>query len=525
MSRHVTRTVVSIMAAATTLTATACKARKGTNAGSNLRGATYIYTIEGSQIRSAIGPDGRVSFYIEANGQQEIVTSMDDSPEAQPFLARQNAAGHWVIEWYGVPIGEKRGDDTEICGERFGYQDICDAIFIQRPADQPAANNVLSIGFLEKGRMMFPAGGETVSKSGKSNPRAKFDDDSARGITVDISQHAMPQVHQRNTGTCLYNSTTGIIEWYRNLNGKTAERLSAPDVLARLASLDRAAESQTINDVNKHLDGVAPDQYLPTQTVYDQNPNDFMSAYNYSRQMAPTVASKRVRVPGIKGTVLFMHQEPAAGVRNQNFASAADMAKVRDWLVNKRRPVHFFHLYANTTIWHAVIALGWDDARGLVLIKDSLGGSNYLGTWRTVAEMQRGGYGAVGTMEATASTDDLARIPDPATNNPLNNPGTGTPGPDSPSPQAMNFKAALVAIDGYDYLFVYSKNRASRVEILDGAGNWLPLDIAYIPQPGWQTIGAIWVNRDWRARVTSFNARAVINGRYESVTLPLRDKR
>ncbi len=119
-----------------------CKKNSQTRAPASLRGVTYIYTIDGSQVRSSVNADGSVSFHIDAGGRAEPVTPMDDGPDAVPFLATPKSTDTrlitWLITWHGVPIGEKRGDDTEICGDRFGYGDICEAIFVQRPADQPS---------------------------------------------------------------------------------------------------------------------------------------------------------------------------------------------------------------------------------------------------------------------------------------------------------------------------------------------------------------------------------------------------
>lgn len=327
------------------LAITACKTTSSAKIGSGLRGVTYIYTIDKSSIRSQLTPDQTVRFYFDVAGKYEPIVSLDDSATAEPFRSEIKSENHWVITWHGVAIGENRAGDTEICGERFGYADICDAIFVQRPANEPNANNVLSIGFLERGRALFgtPTGNFQSKSGGGALPRVTSSTVAKAGSSgpteVDLSADALAQINQHNTGTCLYNSTTGIIEWYRNRKNKTRERLSAPDVLARLAVIDDIGEAKALKSVNQTLGGVVPDQFLGTQSVYDNYSSDFTSAFNYASRMAPGLASRRAAIPQISSTVLFMHQEPANGIRNQKFASNDDMAKVRDWLVNKKRPV------------------------------------------------------------------------------------------------------------------------------------------------------------------------------------------
>lgn len=519
LSSRETSLTLALLASVFLATFTSCKKPVNSRATGSLRGVTYIYTIDGSQIRSAINADGSVRFYIEAGGRAETVVPMDDRPDAARFMAIKKSADTWIISWHGVPVGEKRGEDTEICGDRFGYGDICEAIFVQRPAELPDANNFVSIGLLERGRALFQANSPTGKSTSK---RATAKDEKPGATQVDISAGAMPQIHQRNTGTCLYNSTTGIIEWYRNLQTRSHQRLSAPDVLARLGAYEQIGESTAIANVNPVLGGVVPDEYLPTQDFYNANSANFSGAYKNATQAAQAVADKRVAIPQITGTILFMRQEPSNGIRNQNFATPEDMAQVREWLVTKRRPVHFFHLYGNTTIWHAVIALGWDDARQLILIKDSLGGSDYLATWRTVAEMQRGGYGAVGTMEAenqgspsNLPSGDAVRIPN----------AVDSGNSDAPGSLAGGMRAVLAGNRGSDYLYVFSPQPVTSLQILDGSGQWLPMDMGFPGQPGWPSIGAIWVNPAWRMLVTSFSVRALMGGTWQVVTVPLTDKR
>ena len=508
--------------ATTVMMATSCRQRKPTSGNAGLRGMTFLSTIDGSQIKSEIAPDNSVTFYIEINGQKEPVAPMDDSPTRELFFAKARSTDVWEITWRNVVIGEKRGDITEICGEKFGHADICEAIFVQRPANEPGANNTLILGLLEKGLEQIHEP-ELSSKSKKIKNK-----DSTRNSNTDISGYAMAQINQRNTGTCLYNSTTGIIEWYRNKQNNIHERLSAPDVLARLSSDDSIGEKLALMNSRKNLGGVVPDSYLKTQNIYDSNPNTFTDALNSSRRQASVLASTRVDIPDITTTILFMHQEPASNIRNNTFATSDDMQKVRDWLVNKQRPVHLFHLYGNTTIWHAVIALGWDDSRGLILIKDSLGGTNYLGTWRSIADMQRGAYGAIGTMEAEGTNtgdNDSVRIPDSNSNSGPNSGSSSSSSSGSNSVERVTFKSSLAMSRARDYLYIYSNRKVTSLEIQDIYGRWLPLDINYIPQAGWSSIGAIWVDESWRRARTDVAVRAIINGYYYTATVLLDDKR
>ena len=502
--------LIVAIAMAHAVTVSSCKQRDADD-HSSLENVNYVYTIPGSEVKSKLAEDQTVQFFIVANGVEEPVLTIADSDPQERFSAIVQDQDHFKISWHGVIIGERRGERTEICGEQFGYQTICEATFVQRPAGDLKSPNTLLLGLTDLTI--------TPPRYLGESPSMNLSEESApKSATADLSKYAMNQISQRGTATCLYNSATGIIEWYRNKSENIHERLSAPDVLARLPG---RGEKRIIDESDETLNGVLPDALLPTQGTYDRY-NSFSSAKNYAKPIASKYASSRVKFPAITGTTLFMHQEPANGRRNGTYASSGDMQKVREWLMVKKRPVHFFHYYGETRIWHAVIALGWDDGRKLILIKDSLGGTSNRGSWRSIADMQRKGYGAVGTMEANSSSSDS---PD-SNNNPNDNPNDDQTSSTSTLPSEGTKLVTVMQKQGQrDNMYVYSSKRASKIEIQDTKGKWQELDITVEPQKGWPTIGKAWTEALWRETKNEVNVRILINGQSTIATVPLSNKR
>jgi hypothetical protein len=491
------------------LLAASCGTRTDAGKKSSFNGLSYTLTIEGSEVKSHIESGNTVAFYFLVNGREEQVKTIEETAGGSIFSAISETPDTYKIKWHNVIIGESRSGKTEICGEKFGYQDICEATFVQRPANEQSAPNTLLLGLLDKGLQSA----ERVSGSEQLN---LSDGDTKESTSVDLSGYAMNQINQGGTGTCLYNSTSGIIEWYRNKANNVRERLSAPDVIVRHGD---AGENKIIDQSDEVLKGILPDEYLPTQKTYDTY-KSWSSAKAYAKPISSKYASNRIKFPALTGNVLFMHQQPANGIRNNKFASADDMKKVREWLMVKQRPVHFFHYYGKTSIWHAVIALGWDDSRKMILIKDSLGGTSSRGTWRSVTDMQRKGYGAVGTMESESNNSDRPnQDPNTPSNNPI--PADNT----APAPTDVKFYTIMQASAGRDYLYVYSSKKASKIEIQDTKGVWQPTTAVSSTQASWPTIGRAWVEPIWRTSQTEVNVRALIDGKAVTSKLPLNDKR
>jgi hypothetical protein len=513
---------------------TACRKRSEEPIRSSLRGISYIYTIPGSSVKSDINEKNQVSFYIDIQGAREPVVSVDDAYKNGSVKGLKTADNMWHIQWMGVTIGEKRGADTEICGPRFGYSEICDATFIQRTPNSRNGKNLLILGLLDKGLEQMPVASAQASSSKGlklTDTITKSDD-----TFVDIAKFATNEVNQNGTGTCLYNSTTGIVEWYRNQASGKIERLSAPYFLAKLFEESFTGEVGAVNETS-NMKNAAPDDLLPTQQTYNQF-TAFQPAYQYSKQQADQIdQSKKVVIPAIKGTKLFMLSQPAMGEFGAQGVSDEQMNSVYGWLKAKKTPVHLFHYYYNTGIWHAVMALGWDDQRQLIKIKDSLSQSGKNGQWRSIASYQAMSYGAVGTEASDSSTNSTS---DSSQQNPItsttstgsqqtppsntsNNSGNQGSTP-SPQPQSNNSLVSeldwLAVIQGSN-MYVYISKDVSDVSIRGYGDQWLTMPYSYVPQPGLKTIRGIYINRaSWNVH-TTVDVRVIYKGQYVAARVPI----
>ncbi len=511
-----------------TVMATNCRKRSDPPTHAGLRGISFIATIPGSSVNADIDSQNRVTFYINVQGRKEPVLSVDNAYSEGSIKGVKVSENLWRIEWMGVTIGEKRGEQSEICGPKFGYSEICDATFIQRNAQSKNGKNLLILGFLDKGFAQVTPGSANNSANEGLNLTTTNNDS-----FVDIAGHATTEINQNGTGTCLYNSTTGIIEWYRNKASGKVERLSAPYVLAKLFESSYTGEVGAVN-ATKQMARVVPDTVFPTQETYNQF-TAFQSVYDYSQQKAEQIkVDQTIKIPALKGTQLFMLSLPGLGDFGAQGASQQQMNGVRDWLLTRKTPVHFFHYYYDTGIWHAVMALGWDDQRQLIKIKDSLSQSGRNGQWRSIASYQAMAYGAVGTESTDSSTtgdnSSTTQNQSGSTNStPQNGGGTSstnptTPSTSSPTPTSNSSLLSelnwLAVIQG-SMMYVYVSKDVSDVSIRVAGNKWLPLPNNYVAQPGIPTIRGIYINRPTWDTHTTVDVRVIYKGQYVAAQVPL----
>lgn len=508
-----------------------CRKRGDLPEKSALRGISYIYTIPGSSVKADIDQNSHVNFYIEIQGEREKVVSVDDAYSDGSVRGVKIGEKHWRIQWMGVTIGERRGDDTEICGPKFGYASICDATFIQRSPNAKNSKNLLILGLLDKGLEQMPVTGNVRPKSDGLNLTT-----TTNNTFIDIGNFATTEINQNGTGTCLYNSTTGIIEWYRNRASGKLERLSAPYVLAKLFENSFTGEVGAVNATTT-MKKAAPDPLLPTQETYNQF-TAFQSVYDYAKQRSQNISTGQVlSIPSLKGTKLFMLSQPSMGDFGAQGASQDQMNAVRNWLLTKKTPVHFFHYYYDTGIWHAVMALGWDDRRQLIKIKDSLSQSGMNGQWKSIASYQAMAYGAVGTESTDSSTNNNQ---DTASNNQssttssdldinqstTSSTSTGPTTPTRPStttPAISELLAELnwLAVIQGSMMYVYVSKDVSDVSIRVAGNKWLAMPNSYAAQPGIPTIRGIFINRPTWDSQSSVDVRVIYKGQYVAAKVPI----
>lgn len=487
MVRMQTVTFISLML----LIGTSCKVQRGakpTN-GARLASVSVISTIDGSKVTGRVlnpsqsGQERVAFFFVTPNGREEDITVKDEL-----IVRRDQSTKKFVVSWQGAEIGgaAENGDKLEICGPTYQKNDVCDVTYVQ--AGKPGEPHLMIIGM----RSDYYIESYGVADTGMTAQSSAFQLD--RTIDrVDISAPATTEINQGSTATCLYNSTTGIAEWYRNLSLGRNERLSAIDMLARLDQVNGAAVGEVgAAQGLTRLGGVVPDQVLPTQQSYQQY-QDFNSVYQFALSKAPTLGSQRTQIPAVQGTTLFMRSQPAKGSSGSPGVTDAEMLKVREWLFTYKRPVHFFAYYGS--VWHAIIALGWDDTRGLILIKDSLQESGQKAQWKSIKTYQSVAYGAVGTREAERIENNSGSNNDKPDDEPTKptQPPTGTP----PAGDAT-VSMALAKESGQWRMYLYSRKYASYMAILGANNYWYYADRFYAEQSSWKTIGSVPVAEGWK---------------------------
>lgn len=565
---HFTRPVIVSLTTVTALwlvvALTSCRQTKNKYQGKGrLASVSVVRRIPGSEVIGKIlNPEdpnkARAAFFFKVGNSEEEINFQYE------FKFAKNQEKGFFALWKGYPIGEAHADGSGLTICSGSYELVCDVTYIQ---DWPPHKNHLMLLGLLPSFYNEKYGTPSVDL----NPTSSYALDQYTD-RIDISGPATTEINQGNTGTCLYNSTAGIIEWYLNLQSGRNDRLSAIDLLSRLDNDGQAGESGAINRTAS-LGGIVPDEVLPTQQTYNQYP-DFYSVYNYSEAVVPGLRANRTRIPRIGGTVLFMRSQPAKGSPGPPGVSSEEMQKVRQWLFENKRPVHLFAYYSS--IWHAIIALGWDDTNGMILIKDSLKESGQKAQWKSISVYQPIIYGAVGTRELDPIAGNYGNRNYGYGNNSGgnygysnnigrnfgygnnaggnygygNNPGgnygygnnagsnygygnygygnnaggnyaNGTFNPRSNGPLAT----VLGREEGLLRLYLYSQRPATSMAILGSDNRWYSSDRFYPKQPGWETIGSILVSEGWKNRNSVRVKVRFQDGTEANLDLPLDDKR
>lgn len=203
---------------------------------------------------------------------------------------------------------------------------------------------------------------------------------------VDLSAFAQPQISQRSTGTCLFNSSTGILEILAAMEGSQGLETSVPDFsepfMVKFMSQKGSRHNTIVEGVN--VSGVVDDSVLSRHDLYKKGKR-FSSV-----KKAPMPAGWQMEVQELAGEVV---SEPIfwlkKRVRNWRGRMVTRKRRIReaefeqmiDWLQTHQRPIQLHHYVGR--IWHVVILLGYNPETKEVLIKDSLGNENLKGTWRS----------------------------------------------------------------------------------------------------------------------------------------------
>lgn len=285
-------------------------------------------------------------------------------------------------------------DTYQIAGETFDFP--CDAVFYHSPegarSKQPPS-------------MMLSLANIIDAKNGDRMPRATqqlaLSQEDGR---VDLSQWAQNQIDQYNTSTCLYNSTTGILEWFASRMSGQQENLAELDVLGRLETTAEEPEIHAWENANK-LQYVVRENVVNTDQSYREK-NDFSDVWNWARTQASQWAQgSRVDLNfRLQGTTLYWY-----GRNNIKRTTHEDTEKIAQWLLTKETPVHLFAMYGQ--IWHAIMVTGYDKSSDSFFVKDSLGNTNLKGKWYPRSFIADNSYGAVGISSSDGQSTQTASTP------------------------------------------------------------------------------------------------------------------
>ncbi len=246
----------------------------------------------------------------------------------------------------------------------------CDALFLH--TDQPPAPGA-----------RFPA---IIGVAETATLRAS----STREV-VDLREHALRQINQYGTGTCYFNSSAGILEWYYHQQTGEVLNISEPALVGSytIGEIGDIGDYDILEKTNS-LPGAIADAYLPVKSYYTESAGYEDVEQEASQAVRGLSKSKRVDLPfSLELTSLFWYGKWQSG-----HTTEADYQRAVRWVTSKAQPVHLQHVVSG--YWHAVIMLGYNPGTGEVLIKDSLGNTNLKATWRTKQWFMDTTYGAAG---------------------------------------------------------------------------------------------------------------------------------
>jgi len=319
---------------------------------------------------------GVVTFWYARDGERVPYEKQYDGD----VLAREAGEGLyqlWLERGRSLPpveLGYLDHGTLSICGSfeiagqarAFG----CEALFLHSalpPAD--GSRFPLIIGTSE--------GGSLRSRSGSA--------------VIDLREFARPQINQYGTGTCYFNSSAGILEWFYQQQTGNALDISEPALLGSytLGEIGDIGDYDLLQQTNQ-LPGAISDRLMPVRGYYTEDAGYEDVEGRASQEVAALPKSSRVDLPfALKLTNLFWYGRWQSGQ-----TSEADFQRAVNWVSTREQPVHLQHVVSG--YWHAVILLGYNPASGEVLIKDSLGNTNLKATWRTKKWFLDTTYGAVG---------------------------------------------------------------------------------------------------------------------------------
>jgi uncharacterized protein YjdB len=346
-----------------------------------------------SEVSVDIDSQGTVAFFHTVDGARvPYEKSYDGDVIAQ--REGENRYHLWLKRGEDLPqieLGYLDGGTLKLCGhfEIDGQQREfdCDALFLKTPGHSSPGPDGAS-----PARMTAVIGYYNVASAPKDASRIELiGEPTSLDQVIDLSSYALNQINQQGTGTCYYNSTTGILEWFYNQQTGRVLDISEPSLVG--AGANREMESVTDSDMvakASKMAGVVPNSLMPVLSYYTSSASFGSVSSQAVTALSQIPSSSRVALP-FRLTVnkLFWY-----GRWNSGQTTEADYQAAVNWIVQKRLPIHL-----QVTVggyWHAIIMLGYNSNTGEVLIKDSLGRTDLKASWRPKTWFMTETYGAMG---------------------------------------------------------------------------------------------------------------------------------
>ncbi len=349
---------------------------------------SQVVKADPDSVTAQIGDKNVVEFFYSANGK---LVAYDKNYDGN-VVAEEVVPGHTyrlVLERiHGespIDLGYMIDGKLRICGtqEINGVEKkfACDALFLR--ASEVAETN------LDARRPVIIGYDDARVSADIVKGRPYVYDPNTNAI--DLQQWALPQINQYGTGTCYFNSATGILEWFYNKGTGHTIDLSEPALIGlyETGELGDIGDYKILDTTNK-MRGAVPNSILPVTQYYTPSADFESVSTAVADKIASIGVSDRVELPfRLSIQKLFWY-----GRWQNGHTTESDYQKAVEWLDTKQSPVHLQHVVGG--YWHAVIMLGHKRATGEVLIKDSLGNTNLKATWRSKSWFMTNTYGAVG---------------------------------------------------------------------------------------------------------------------------------
>jgi hypothetical protein len=206
-----------------------------------------------------------------------------------------------------------------------------------------------------------------------------FDDDErARSGRLLIPGFWLPVPYQYDAGSCLFMTATGIAEWlYRRATGRVldlSERYTISAYNLHKEALQRAIPGFRLYTdlplVYKHVGHYVLDSSLKFTTEWVGR--KFSARVNWNVVSDTALPRSQTRVfERMRRDVLFSAETRSNPQLKYGIMRDADIEAIKDALRIRQSPVLLTYHPPTASWWHANMIVGYDEARGVFLTRDS----------------------------------------------------------------------------------------------------------------------------------------------------------